>query len=151
MGHGHGPGGPAAAVARPYPEPVSPLFTDYFAGLARGELVIRECTACGARQWPPRSLCGRCRGRGFRPVPIAGNGVVHTFTVVHRAFDPWFASRVPFGIVVADLGGGIRMTGSYLGADLDALACGLPVQAGYERSGNHAYLGWSPRPAGAPR
>jgi len=132
MGHGQTAAESAAASARPYPDPVSPLFATHLDGLDRGELVIRACAACGARQWPPRSLCGRCRGRDFRPLPIGGDGVVHTFTVVHRAFDPWFASRVPFGIVVADLGDGIRMTGNYLGADLDA-------------------LGWSPRPAGAAR
>jgi uncharacterized OB-fold protein len=70
--------------------------------------------------------------------------VVHTFSVCYRAFDPWFASRVPYGIVVADLGDGIRLTGSYLGDDLDGLRCGLPVRAEYEIDGEHAYLGWIP-------
>jgi uncharacterized protein len=142
---------PATAAARPYPDPVSPLFSDYLDGLAHGQLVIRECAACGTRQWPPRLLCGRCRGRDSRSVPVEGHGVVHAFTVVHRAFDLWFAGRVPYGIVVADLGGGIRMTGNYLGTDLDALACGLPVQAGFVQSDGRAYLGWSPRPPGTRR
>jgi len=133
------------AAARPYPESVSPLFADFLGGLARRQLIIRECAACGTRQWPPRALCGYCRGREFRPVLIAGDGVVRTFTVVHRAFDPWFASRVPYGIVVADLGGGIRMTGNYLGTDLAALACGLPVRARFEVADDRAYLGWAPR------
>jgi uncharacterized OB-fold protein len=151
MGQGQASGEPVTAGARPYPDPVSPLFAGYLDGLDRGELVIRACATCGARQWPPRSLCGRCRGRDFGLLPIGGDGVVHTFTVVHRAFDPWFASRVPFGIVVADLGDGIRMTGNYLGADLDELECGLPVRAAFERTGGHTYLGWAPRAAGAVR
>jgi uncharacterized protein len=143
---------PAAGRAqRPFPDPVSPMFADYLGGLERGVLVVRECAACGARQWPPRTLCARCRGREFRPVVIAGRGVVHTFTVVHRGFDPWFAGRVPYGIVVADLGDGIRILGNYLGADLGALSCGLPVQARYERSGGHTFVGWVPAGTGPAR
>jgi len=145
---------PASAVGagqRPYPEPVSPMFADYLEGLDRGVLVVRECAACSARQWPPRALCAHCRGREFRPAVIAGQGVVHTFTVVHRGFDPWFAGRVPYGIVVTDLGDGIRILGNYLGDDLETLACGLPVRARYERSGGHAFVGWVPAGTGPAR
>jgi uncharacterized protein len=150
----NGPAASASAVGsgrRPFPEPVSPMFAGYLDGLEHERLVIRECTACAARQWPPRTLCARCRGGEFRPAVIADHGVVHTFTVVHRGFDPWFAGRVPYGIVVTDLGGGIRMLGNYLGADLDALACGLPVRARYERSGGRAFLGWVPTGPGPAR
>jgi uncharacterized protein len=150
----NGPAAPASAVgsgSRPFPEPVSPVFADYLDGLERGVLVVRECAACAARQWPPRTLCARCRSREFRRTVIADHGVVRTFTVVHRGFDPWFADRVPYGIVVADLGDGIRMLGNYLGPDLGELACGLPVRARYERSGGHAFLGWVPAGTGPAR
>ena len=149
-----GRGVPASAAGntqRPFPGPVSPMFADYLDGLERGVLVVRECTACAARQWPPRTLCARCRGREFRPAVIADHGLVHTFTVVHRGFDPWFADRVPYGIAVADLGDGIRMPGNYLGDDLGDLACGLPVRARYERSGGHAFVGWVPAGTGPAR
>ena len=132
-------------ASRPFPEPASPLFADYLDGLARGCLMIRGCATCGARQWPPRALCGCCGGQDFRPVRVTDHGIVHTFSVVYRAFDPWFAERVPYGIVVADLGDGIRMTGNYLGEDLDTLACGLPVDARYCRDGGHTFLAWAPR------
>jgi uncharacterized OB-fold protein len=119
-------------------------FADFFAGLARRQLTVRQCMACETVQWPPRLLCSRCRGDAFRPVTIGDRGVVHTFTVCHRAFDPWFASRVPYAVVVADLGAGIRLTGSYLGDDLDALRCGLPVRAQYVAGDGHTTLGWVP-------
>lgn len=150
----NGRGSPASAAGsarRPFPEPVSPMFADYLGGLERGVLVVRECTACAARQWPPRTLCARCRGREFGPAVIADHGLVHTFTVVHRGFDPWFADRVPYGIAVADLGDGIRMLGNYLGDDLGALTCGLPVRARYERSVGHAFVGWVPAGTGPAR
>jgi uncharacterized protein len=145
------PAGDADSALRPFPDPVSPMFADYLDGLERGILVISECSACGARQWPPRALCAGCHGGQFQSAAIDDHGVVHTFTVVHRGFDPWFADRVPYGIVVTDLGNGIRILGNYLGDDLGALACGLPVRARYERSGGHAFVGWVPAAEGPAR
>jgi uncharacterized OB-fold protein len=141
------PEGPPGIPARPFPAPVGAEYADFFAGLARRQLTLRQCTACGTVQWPPRPLCSRCRGDGFRPVTVGDRGVVHSFTVCNRAFDPWFASRVPYAVVVADLGAGIRLTGSYLGDDLDALRCGLPVRAQYVADGGNATLGWVPADA----
>lgn len=134
---------------RAYPDPIAPGFADFFAGLADHRLRIRCCTRCSARQWPPRPWCARCGGDDFGPADIDGQGVVHTFTVVHRGFDAWFSTRVPYGIVIADLGQGIRLTGNYLGADLERLRCGLPVRAGYETVDGRTYLGWAPAQAAA--
>ena len=139
-----GPAGPPRIPVRPFPVAVDADYADFFGGLVRRQLTVRQCTACGTVQWPPRLLCSRCRGDMFRPVSIGDRGVVHTFTVCHRAYDPWFASRVPYAVAVADLGAGIRLAGSYLGDDLDALCCGLPVRAQYVVDGAHATVGWAP-------
>jgi hypothetical protein len=133
--------------ARAYPHPIAPGFADFFAGLADHRLRIRCCTRCSARQWPPRLWCARCGGDDFGQADLDGLGVVHTFTVVHRGFDAWFSTRVPYGIVIADVGQGIRLTGNYLGADLERLRCGLPVRARYEIVDGRAYLGWAPAQA----
>jgi hypothetical protein len=135
------------SAGRPFPEPAGAEFADFFTGLARHQLTVRQCTACGTVQWPPRPLCSRCHEDVFRPFAIGDRGVVHTFTVCYRAFDPWFASRVPYAVVVADLDPGIRLTGSYLGDDLDALRCELPVRAQYVTDGGHTTLGWVPTDA----
>jgi uncharacterized protein len=143
------PGGPA----RPYPAPVAAAFADFFAGLARHELVVRRCYACGAVQWPPRVLCARCHGDEFQPAALPDRGVVHTFTVCYRAFDPWFAARVPYAIAVVEISAGIRLTGNYLAADpadladladLAGLSCGLPVRARYQEENGRVFLGWVP-------
>jgi uncharacterized protein len=142
-----GQDGAAGMRERPFPAPVGAEFADFFAGLAQRQLTVRQCLNCGTVQWPPRPLCARCHGDGFRPFAIGDRGVVHTFTVCYRAFDPWFASRVPYAVAVADLGRGVRLTGSYLGDDLDALRCGLPVRARYVTDGGHTTLGWVPADA----
>jgi uncharacterized OB-fold protein len=132
-------GGPA----RPYPAPVAAAFAEFFSGLTRHELTVRQCTACGALQWPPRLRCPRCRGDEFQAARLPDRGVVHTFTVCYRAFDPWFASRTPYAIAVVEISDGIRLTGNYLGADPSELACGMPVRARYEAVDGHALLGWA--------
>jgi uncharacterized OB-fold protein len=139
-------GGPA----RPYPAPVAAAFADFLAGLARRELAVRRCAACGALQWPPRPFCSRCRGDEFRAAALPDRGVVHTFTVCYRAFDPWFASRVPYAIAVVEISDGIRLTGNYLGADPSDLACGMAVRAQYEAVDGHAFLGWVRDDGGRP-
>ena len=138
------PGGPA----RPYPAPVAAAFADFFSGLARHELIVRRCYACAALQWPPRVLCARCRGDEFQPAVLPDRGVVHTFTVCYRAFDPWFAARVPYAIAVVEISEGIRLTGNYLAAGQAGragpagLSCGLPVRARYQKVDGQPFLGW---------
>jgi uncharacterized OB-fold protein len=142
-----GQGEAAGSPERPFPALVGAEFADFFAGLARRQLTVRQCVTCGTVQWPPRPLCARCHEDAFGPFVIGDRGVVHTFTVCYRAFDPWFAARLPYAVVVADLGTGIRLTGSYLGDDLGALRCGLPVRARYVTDGGHPTLGWVPADA----
>jgi uncharacterized OB-fold protein len=132
-------GGPA----RPYPAPVAAAFAEFFSGLTRHELTVRQCAACRALQWPPRLRCPQCRGDEFHAATLPDRGVVHTFTVCYRAFDPWFASRTPYAIAVVEISDGIRLTGNYLGADPSELACGMPVRARYEAVDGHALLGWA--------
>lgn len=127
---------------RAYPAPVATAFAEFFSGLTRHQLTVRQCAACGALQWPPRLRCSRCRGDEFQAAVLPDRGVVHTFTVCYRAFDPWFASRTPYAIAVVEISDGIRLTGNYLGADLAGLACGMPVRARYEAVDGHALLGW---------
>ena len=134
--------GDPGAAARSYPAPVAAAYADFFSGLTRHELTVRECAACGALQWPPRPRCSRCRGDEFQAAVLPGRGVVHTFTVCYRAFDPWFAARTPYAIAVVEISDGIRLTGNYLGADPSDLACGMPVRARYEQLNGHAWLGW---------
>jgi uncharacterized OB-fold protein len=139
------PGEPdEAGPTRPYPAPIAAAFADFFSGLARHELAVRKCYACGAIQWPPRVLCSRCRADEFHATVLPDHGVVHTFTVCYRAFDPWFAARTPYAIAVVEITDGIRLTGNYLGPDPSDLACGMPVRAWYETVDSRTFLGWVP-------
>jgi len=55
----------------------------FFDGTARGELLIRLCTACGAHAAPPSESCPACQEPAAVWVPAAGTATVVSWTVVH--------------------------------------------------------------------
>ena len=121
------------ATYRPLPQVDDPLYAPYFAGLQRREILVQRCDACGHRQWPPRERCFACHSDQLGWQAAAQQGVVYTYMVSHRAFDPWFEDRLPYGLVVADLGDGIRIMAPYADTDVDDLECGVKVRAFFER------------------
>src|SRR5258708_34538219 len=79
----------------PLPDVDDPLTAPYFAGAARGELVITYCDACREYVWYPQLRCPHCEGP-LTWVPISGAGTLFSWATVRRAFLPAFADRVPF-------------------------------------------------------
>ncbi len=133
-------------VRRPFPEVVAPAYAEHVDGLRAGELVVRACAECGEVQWPPRALCPSCRGTSFAARPLERTGEVYTFTVVHRAFHPWFGDRVPYGVAVVDVtdAPGVRLAGLYDGP-VEGLRCGLPVEGSVEKLGGAPGIVWRTR------
>lgn len=78
-------------------------FVDYLV-LDDGEphLVANECTGCGARYFDRRNACAGCFGTEFRPVDIATDGEVRSFTIVTYAAP---GVEVPFVAAVVDCDG----------------------------------------------
>lgn len=131
-----------AALRRPFPERIDPAYEEHFAALGVGELVVRRCAGCARVQWPPRPTCGSCQGDRFLRHAVVPRGEVYTFTVVRRAFHPWFLERLPYAVAVVELDDGLRLTGLFDG-DVDALRCGLLVVGRGERLGGAPALIWS--------
>ena len=65
-------------------------------------LIAAECTNCGARFFDRRNACASCSGTDFRPVEVAREGVLRTFTIVHFAAE---GVAVPFVAGVVDCDG----------------------------------------------
>jgi len=96
------------------PEPDPPVAdTDtrfYWEGLAKGQLTVQECTACGRRRFPPMPSCPYCAATGT-VIMEATAGTVYSWITVRRAFQPAFAAQVPYTIATVDLDGGGRIAG----------------------------------------
>ena len=90
-------------------------------------LVANECTECGARFFDRRSACASCgRASEFRAVPIAGTGVLRSFTIVHFAAE---GVAVPFVAGVVDCDGtSVRSNIVNVPPDPEHLRLGMKVR-----------------------
>jgi uncharacterized OB-fold protein len=80
----------------PLPDLEDPLTAEFFAGAARGELLIPRCEQCARFVWYPAAECPFCHGDALRGVPVSGDATLFSWAVVRRAFLPAFAEMVPF-------------------------------------------------------
>ena len=113
----------------PLPDVDDPLTAPFFAGAARGELVITRCDACSEYVWYPQAQCPRCDGP-LSWVPVSGAGTLFSWATVRRAFLPAFADRVPFVTALVALGEdpAVRLPTYLVDADAETLRADEPVQ-----------------------
>jgi uncharacterized OB-fold protein len=83
--------------------PVSddPETAGFWEAAARHELVVRRCLNCRRIIHLPRSYCSACGTWRTGWEPIAGDAVVHSWTVVENQVHP--AYPVPYTLVLIEL------------------------------------------------
>ena len=96
--------------------------------LASGRLVLPKCDVCGRWSFPPGPACPHCGSPRPALRQASGLGTVYSWVVVHKAYDPAFASEVPYVIVTVDLDEGPRVVGRLLGSR-EGLRANAPVRA----------------------
>ena len=113
----------------PLPDVDDELTGPYFAGAARGELVIPRCDACSEYVWYPQEACPRDGGT-LTWQPVSGKGSLFTWAVVHRAFLPAFEKRVPFvtSLVALDEDPAVRLCTYIVDAAPETLVADAPVE-----------------------
>jgi uncharacterized OB-fold protein len=118
---------------RPQPRP-TPLTEEFWAAAARHELVIQLC-ACGTYRHYPQAVCPECLSDDWTWSKVNGAGVIHTFTVTHRAFHPAWADRVPYVVATVELAEGVRMISDLPAEDTELAAVGAPVEVFFDEDG----------------
>ncbi len=117
----------------PKPRPVLEGLTgEYYEFCARGELRFQRCDECGRWRHPPRVLCAQCGSPRWTWTRSTGRGRVFTWTVVHQAMHPAFASEVPYAVLVVEMDEGVRVAANLRGGALDELRLDLPVDVEFE-------------------
>jgi len=113
----------------PLPDVDDPLTAPFFAGAARGQLVITRCDACDEYVWYPQERCTRCEGP-LAWVPVSGAATLFSWATVRRAFLPAFADRVPFVTALVALAedAAVRLPTYLVDADPDSLRADEAVQ-----------------------
>ena len=113
---------------RPIPIP-DPATQPYWDAARAGKLSLPRCTACGKTHFYPRAICPHCRSDQLDWIDAAGTGTVYSFTIVHRAPSPAFATHVPYAVAIVALDEGPHLMTSIVDCAVDAVAIGMKVRA----------------------
>jgi uncharacterized OB-fold protein len=85
------------------PDTNEPTSAPFWAGTARGELLVQQCSACREWRMPPRPMCPRCRSIEVTWVPTSGTGKVWSFVIPHPPLLPAFGALAPYNAVIVEL------------------------------------------------
>ena len=120
---------------RPLPR-LDPDNRTFWTGGADGQLRLLRCRDCGKFNHPPRPVCRSCLSENVAYEPVAGTGVVDTFTVNHQ---PWYPGlEVPYVIarVAIDGAPGVFLTTNIVGCPAEAVDVGDRVRVKFLQQGD---------------
>lgn len=84
------------------PQPVSGRDNAfYWEGVAKGDVLIQKCTACGSLRHPPSPMCPECQSLDWTTVSTTGDAVLHSYTICHHPLPPW--EEGPYAVVLIEL------------------------------------------------
>ena len=111
-----------SSVIAPTPDGVDQYFWD---GVARKQLLLQKCAACGVLRQPPAPMCSECNALEWETQEATGRATVYSWLQSHHPTEPDAAPRI---IVVLDLEEGVRFVCNLVECDLDDVRHGLPVE-----------------------
>ena len=85
------------------PDPTDDDAAPFWAGTARGELLVQACARCGQRRLPPRPMCYACRSIEQRWERLSGRGSIWSFIVAHPPLLPAYQELAPYNVVTVVL------------------------------------------------
>ena len=94
---------PSDAPAWILPDLDDEIAAPFWAGTARGELLVQTCAQCGRTRVPPRPMCPSCRSLDHTWVPSSGRGTVWSFAVPHPPLLPAYAEVAPYNVLIVAL------------------------------------------------
>lgn len=115
----------------------------FFEEARAGRLTGIRCGKCGELAIPPKQFCASCQERNWTPVPLAGKGVITSFTVI-RIAPRGRAGEAPYAIAVVKLDEDVALLGRIVDIPLDTLRAGLPVQFRALVTGEQTAVGFGP-------
>jgi uncharacterized OB-fold protein len=102
----------------------------FWAGAARGELLVQRCDTCGHHQHYARLFCTACRGRSLQMVTSAGRGLLQSFTVVQRA--PFDDLPAPYIVALVKLDEGPTLLSHLIGCAPTDARCDMSVVVDFQ-------------------
>ena len=134
------------------PDVDGPDGAPFWAGAARGELLVQACARCGRRRFPPRPMCPHCRSLETVWDRMSGRATVWSYVVAHPPLLPAYAALAPYNVIVVALDDdpAIRMVGNLVASpdgplnELDpaTIVIGEPVEVVFARVGDVTLPRW---------
>ena len=125
------------ATAVPHATP-GPLTAPFWQGCADRVLLFQRCQACSAANFPPAEHCRQCLSFDVVWERSAGDGVVYSWTVVHRAATPVF--ETPYAPAIVTLAEGYQMLTNVIGAAVDEVRVGMAVEVDFREVSTDLWL-----------
>jgi uncharacterized OB-fold protein len=101
---------------------------EFWSDVTGGGLPLRRCRSCTRTFVLPLPSCPYCAAEGPEVIQSSGRGRLHSWVVVHIAFDPAFAEDVPYCVAAIELEEGARVYGRLEGIPLDELRPEMDVE-----------------------
>jgi uncharacterized OB-fold protein len=91
-----------------------PVITEFekpfWDALAKGELYVQRCPACGNTQFPPSPVCTKCLSGDVSWIPCGGGARVWAKVEFHKAYlEPY--QDTPYPVLIAKMDEGHIITG----------------------------------------
>lgn len=97
------------------------------------KLLIQKCNSCQRLQFYPRLFCVTCLSEDTDWRESAGEGVIYTFTINHRAANEYMKNHVPYAVAMINLKEGVKMMGNIVNSRLEDIQIGAPVKVVFEK------------------
>lgn len=99
----------------------------FWAELAAGRVTIPWCRTCDTHVWFPKPLCPACMTAVEGERTLSGEGVVYSYSIVHRGPER-FTADGPYVLAYVSLDGGPTVLSNIVGDDGLAVAIGDRVR-----------------------
>ena len=128
-------------MAHNIPVPIPDADTEpFWEGCREHRLRFQKCRVCGHIRWPASIVCPSCWRNDTEWITASGKGIVYSFAVYHRAFDPAFESEIPYVIAVVQLVEGPKMITNLVECQPSDIECDMHVEVAWEDISNNVSL-----------
>jgi uncharacterized OB-fold protein len=111
----------------------------FWEGTAAEELRVQVCASCGHKQLPGGPCCRECLSSDLSWEQAGGRGIVHSYTVVHRALHPAFAAQIPYVLADIQLDEGPVFTSNVTDVHVNDVTIGMPVEVWFDEPDTDAF------------
>lgn len=130
---------------------VDPDTAAFYRGWLERELLLNRCADCGTWHHPPKPVCPECWSDDVRPTPVSGRGTIHLLIWLRQgppADGVDYTTPHPVATVELVEQPGLRFTSTVVGARMDEVTIGDPVELTWIERGGEPFPAFSRPGAG---